>query len=190
MLRLHITALSGPLSPKARFDVWQDGHVIYQIMEGSSNICRTLFGFTKLRMGFPLNIQMVELRTGRRFNINRNLSFVSTSYEITENMRVVISFNPVKMKWLPLRSFMNYEIKDYHGVVIGSSIFRNPFMIGYQHGEVKDDKGNTVASFEWKRFSFWRGYRDCDLLITSEDKRWIIISIVAAIIKGLYLQQR
>lgn len=190
MIMLHINALSGPLSLKARFDVWQDGHLIYEIREGSSNICRTLSGFTKFRMLFPLNIEIVEVRTGKGFNLNRGFSLVYSSYEITENRLMVVSFNPVKMRWLPLRSFMTYEIRDSSGRVIGSSIFKNPFIIGPQHGEVKDDRGNTIATFEWKSFSFWKGYRDCDLLINSKDERWVIISIAAAMIKGLYLQQR
>lgn len=190
MIMLRINTLSGPLSSKARFDVWQDGHLIYQITEGSSNFCRTLLGFTKLRMIFPLSIKIVDLRTYKQFNLDREVSFISAFYEISENWHIIASFNRKKMKMLPLRSSMHYEIRDLGGGVIGSTIFKNPFIIGSQHGEVKDDKGNTVASFEWKRFSFWKGYRDCDLLITSKDERWVIISIVAAIIKGLYLQQR
>ncbi|MFN3740552.1 MAG: hypothetical protein ACK4TF_07770 [Thermodesulfovibrionales bacterium] len=190
MIMLRIKTLSGPLSSKARFDVWQDGHLIYQITEDSSNFCRTLFGFTKLRMLFPLNVEIVDLRTYKRFNLYRGVSFISTFYEIRENRQMIASFNPEKMKRLPLKSAMNYEIRDSLNRVIGSTIFKNPFIIGSQHGEVKDDKGNPVASFEWKRFSFWKGYRDCDLLITSRDENWVIISIAAAIIKGLYLQQR
>ena len=94
------------------------------------------------------------------------------------------------MKWLPLSSFINYEIRDPYSRVIGFSSFGNPFILGPQNSEVKDLEGNTIARFKWGNFSFWDGYKDCDLLILSEDENWVIISIVAALIKGLYLQQR
>lgn len=190
-MNLKIVNLSSTLSP-AEFYVQQDGNILYHIAEIQSTGCIRFMGYTKFRLLFPLEIEMVDLRNSNRYIIKKKSSFCIASYKLVGNSQyLVITFKPKRIgwKWLHFSSFLTYEIRDNNNKKIGMVVFKNPFIIGFQHGEVKDDKG-SVARFEWKRFSFWKGYRDCDLFITREDERWVIISIVAAIIKGLYLQQR
>ncbi|MFN3481273.1 MAG: hypothetical protein ACK415_12930 [Thermodesulfovibrionales bacterium] len=191
-MNLKIENLSSTLSP-AEFYIRQDGNILYHIDEIPSNACIRFLGYTKFRLLFPLEIEMVDLRNSNRYIIKRRSSFCVASYKLagTDNS-LLITFQPKKIgqKWLHFSSFLTYEIRDNCDKRIGAVAFKNPFIIGSQHSEVKDAKGNNVATFDWKSFSFWKGYRDCDLLIASDDERWVLISIVAAIIKGLYLQQR
>ncbi|MFN3396821.1 MAG: hypothetical protein ACK4Z9_08540, partial [Thermodesulfovibrionales bacterium] len=182
-MNLKIENLSSTLSP-AEFYIWQDGNILYHINGIQSTACIRFLGYTKFRLLFPLEIEMVGLRNSNRYIIKRKSSFCVASYKLAgTGNSLLITFQPKKIgrKWLHFSSFLTYEIRDNCDKKIGTVVFKNPFIVGSQHGEVKDDKGNPVASFEWKRFSFWKGYRDCDLLITSRDENWVIISIAAAI---------
>ncbi|MEO0254439.1 MAG: hypothetical protein ABIN20_03330 [candidate division WOR-3 bacterium] len=191
MILFRIDILKGPLSFKAEFDVWCDKKLLYKVIEKSSDFFRNILFFTKLRMAFPLEMEFMDFKTGNQFNINRGFSFLVPSYKVSLNRSPFISFYPRKIKLLPFfPSFMSYEIRNSYNRVIGFTFFKNPFIFGFQKGEVKDAEENTIATFEWKNFSLWKGYKNCDVLVSSEDERWSIISIISAIIKGLYLQQR
>lgn len=190
MLRLKIENLSSSPLSQAEFYVQQDGKALYGIKEISS---KGLIKYTKLRMLYPLRIEVVDLISHQRYIINRKTSFLKQTYEITsiENS-LLMTFEPRKIGWklLNLIFFLTYDIRNSYGEIIGSALLGNPTIIGRQYGELKDSMENTVSYFDWKNFSFWKGYRECDIFIHREDENWILISIVAATIKGLYLQQR
>lgn len=191
-MNLKIENLSSVLSP-AEFYVQHNGNILYRIEEMPSDAFMRFLHYTKFRMLCPLEMSVVYLKTSEQYIIYKRPSFCAASYKLagTRNPSE-ITFEPKKRgwKWLYFSSLLTYEIRDNYNKRIGTVVFKNPLIIGSQHGEVKDDKGNIIATFEWEKFSFGKGYRDCNLMIISEDKRWVVISIVAAIIKGLYLQQR
>ena len=50
------------MSFKAEFGIWHEGQLLYQVIEKSANI---LF-FTKLRSLFPLEMELVDLKTKKK----------------------------------------------------------------------------------------------------------------------------
>ncbi len=191
MLFFTINNLSGFLSP-AKFVVYSDGRLIYHIEETMPSPFKKVISLTRFRMLLSLELDMVETPSNKILRIKRIVSYPYSYYNIIEGNNPIFSFEPGKTgwKWLKIRSPLRYIIKNGHGQIAGFACFKNPAILGWQRGEVKDLSDQIVATFEWKGFSLWKGYRECELLISRHEEDWVLISIVAAIIKGLYLQQR
>lgn len=192
MLYFTIKNLSGFLSP-SEFVVKYGSQEIYHIKETITSPFKRLISFTRFRMLLSLELELIDLESNKTFRVNRKVSYPYNYFTITgEDNFTLVSFEPMKKrwKWISLRSLTTYIVKDSKDEITGTVISKNPTIIGHQHGEVKDLAGQTIATFEWKGFSLWKGHRECELLIERHDKNWILISIVAAVIKGLYLQQR
>ena len=182
---LRIKNLSGYLSP-AKFEVLQASEVIYFVDELSS-FARGLLSFTRFRMVFPLVLKMQAFKSGELFILERKKSFPSvytlTSYK--NNMTVAL-FKPAKRLFISTL----WDIKEGEGSSLGKLISKNPFVLGPQTGEIRDNYDNIIAKFKWGKFSLWKGYSECKLFMNKDDRRWLLISITGAIIKALYLHQR
>lgn len=192
MLFFTIKNLSSFLSA-AEFVINSDGSPIYHIEETIPSPFKRLVSLTKFRMLLSLELDMIDLESNRSFRIIKKVSYPYNSYTLKgEDGHTIASFEPKKRgwKWLPISSLSTYIVKNGNGEITGSAFLKNPTILGSQHSDVSDMTGQTIATFEWKKFSLWKGYRECELLISRYEEDWVLISIVAAIIKGLYLQQR
>lgn len=147
-------------------------------------------------MPFPLRMQILDLTTGKSFEISRGFSLLVHSYKVSHGENLLFSFKPQKISWRPLDLSLRYDISNQYGEVIGLCRFGNVrklferVKISTQYGEVRDKAGNMVSSFEWKGFSLLRGYTKCDLIINFHEENWVITSILAAIIRALHSQRR
>lgn len=192
MMVFKVEKRSSTLSPFVIFNVNDgNGSISYIIEEVRiSSLWRRLMKYTKFRMVMPLNLEIKDTKTGLRYQLSREHAFKSDSYILKRaDGDIVITFERKKLRWIVSLSFYR-DIRDGYGNLIGSINSRNPLIIGPQRSEINDSSGSIIATFVWKEYSFFKGFTKCDINLYRNEEKWIIISIVAAIIRGLILDQR
>lgn len=186
---LRIINLSSFLSA-ARFEVRDEAQrVVYQIKESPSSSWMKLVRLTKFRLAFPLKLEIMDSNFNLNYVLFRKGVLVSGTYQLLyPDQSVMVSFEERRI-WRRL-PFIRREILDEYGRPMGSMVPAGIGPRGSRSGVIRGVQGGEISRFEWRGYSFLRGYKECVVYIYSEEERWIVISLVLALIKGLYLHYR
>lgn len=118
------------------------------------------------------------------FTLERKTRFIGNPIWIMKRKfgEEIFSFTP----YFKSLSKLSYKISGQFGNPLGEAEM-NSLLIGSQTGEVKDLAGKIVSRFEWKKSSFFKRHDKCNLYIYADSEMWEIISITAAVIRGITL---
>ncbi len=165
---------------------------VYIFTEETGSLCRRILRLTKFRTALSLKIIIRDITSGRFYFLTRDAGLFSHSYLVKgQEGRTVCSFEQEKVNWRSIFKLKrNWEIKDGYGRRIASYESANPFILGPQEGRVINISGEEISHFQWQRPSFFRTPRECQVFVIRPEELWVIVSLVAAIIRALYFEYR
>ena len=168
-----------------------DNKLLYTVDEKTGSLCRRILRLTKFRSALSLEITIKDINSGRFYLLIRDAGLFSNSYLVkSKDGRTVCSFEQKKIWSSIFKLKRNWEIKDVYGRRIASYESGNPFILGPQEGRVVGISGEEISHFQWERPLFFRTPKECLVFINRAEEPWVIVSLVAAIIKALYFEYR
>lgn len=170
---------------RAKFEVFlKEGESVCVFEENEISLPKKLIRLTRLRILLPVSLNMTNFKTMENFTLERKTRFIGNPIWIMKRKfgEEIFSFTP----YFKSLSKLSYKISGQFGNPLGEAEMTS-LLIGSQTGEVNDLAGKIVSRFEWKKSSFFKRHDKCNLYIYADSEMWEIISITAAVIRGITL---
>jgi len=169
---------------------------VYDIKEENISFFRRIFHFFKLRSIFSIEIIIKDLLNNKLYLLKRDKQSLGSSYFIQDEIgNKLFYFKNTKLKFsFPFNFSFATEIRDSYNRFIGIYKTNNIFVLGKQEGIIIDISNNQeICNFLWNLEPLsWIG-KECYIYINEnyiDDEIYELLSIVGAILKLLYFEQR
>jgi hypothetical protein len=181
----RLEALSGPLSP-ARFRLFgSESQLLARFEERREG---GILHFTKLRTVMPLllHVEWIPSRTHLLLEREKGLWVPYLYWVKSSHGKTIWCFRRESMLFGELK----WRVFDPYANEVAGVRSSNPLIVGPQRAKITDSAQQIQATFTWKNWSFWKGFREAQIEILSAPDPWTEMATIAAVIRGLELQQR